>query len=40
VIDCEGEIVTVMHDHSHYGHRYRRQWPTWKRATRRINRPF
>jgi hypothetical protein len=33
-----GEIVTVMHDCSQDGRRYRRQWPTWSRPARRYAR--
>lgn len=35
VREDSGEIVTVMHDCTPYGRRYRRQWPTWTRPSKR-----
>ena len=32
------EIVTVMHDRNSGGRRYRKQWPTWKRRSKRYSR--
>lgn len=32
--DC-GEVVTVMHDQSTAGRRYRKQWPTWSDRRKR-----
>ena len=38
VLVAEGSIVTVMHDLKKHGRKYRRQWPTWKRSSKRYSR--
>ncbi len=36
VREDRGEVITVLHDFNRDGRRYRRQWPTWKRPSKRF----
>jgi hypothetical protein len=37
VREDSGEVITVLHDFNRDGRRYRRQWSTWKRPSKRFS---
>jgi hypothetical protein len=37
VREDSGEFITVLHDLNPDGRRYRRQWPTWNRPSKRVS---
>jgi len=37
VREDSSEVITVLHDFNRSGRRYRRQWSTWKRPSRRLS---